>query len=290
MKSGKKSASKDSKESRKVIVEAKPEDKKGASKSKSNAKPVAKTPAPKTVAKAPAPKPAVAPKVSKKAAPEKEAKDSKKPAKPAPAPKTASSKSGGKKSSSAKGQTNDDAAAKLKPRFGMFTPDALKASQAAAAKLAAAAGLAPIQAASDLNDDDDFARKPLTKSPLSKKQLKEFREILMHKRAEIVGDVSSMESEALNPGGSGSLSHLPQHMADQGSDTYDQSLALDLAASQRQLLREIDGAIERIDNNTYGICDMLGIPIDLERLQAKPWARYSIDAARRIERSGIQLA
>src|SRR5690606_37373601 len=92
----------------------------------------------------------------------------------------------------------------------------------------------------------------------------------------------SMESEALS-GGSGSLSHLPQHMADQGSDTYDQSLALDLAASQRSLLREIDDAIERIDNGTYGICEMLGKPISAERLEHTPWARFSIEAARRIE-------
>lgn len=174
-------------------------------------------------------------------------------------------------------------------RFGyFFNDDTMKSGRAAAAKLVASAGLQPIAAADELTDETEEEYKRLTKSPLSKKQLREFREILMKKRSEIIGDVASMESEALTGGGSGSLSHLPQHMADQGSDTYDQSLALDLAASQRGLLKEIDAAIVRIDEGTYGICDELGKPIDIERLQAKPWAQLSIEAARRLERTGYQ--
>jgi RNA polymerase-binding transcription factor DksA len=101
-----------------------------------------------------------------------------------------------------------------------------------------------------------------------------------------VGDVSSMEEEALGSGGSGSLSHLPQHMADQGSDTFDQSLNLDLAASQRSFLKEIDDALDRIDNGTFGICEMLGKAIKIDRLKHAPWARYCIDAARQLEMPG----
>ena len=110
--------------------------------------------------------------------------------------------------------------------------------------------------------------------------------MLTTKRAELVGDVTSMEGSALRGGESGSLSHLPQHMADQGSDAYDQSLALDLAASQRGLLQEIDDALERIDEKRYGICERLGKPINKERLKNTPWARFSIEAARELERLG----
>ncbi|HLO41879.1 MAG TPA: TraR/DksA family transcriptional regulator [Phycisphaerales bacterium] len=126
------------------------------------------------------------------------------------------------------------------------------------------------------------------KSPFGKKELAHFRQILLQKRAELVGDVSSMESEALK-GESGSLSSVPQHMAEQGSENYDQSLSLDLAAADRKLIREIDDALARIDNGTYGICELTGKPIRLERLEELPWARYSIEAARDLERRHMRL-
>lgn len=123
------------------------------------------------------------------------------------------------------------------------------------------------------------------KSPLDKKQLAHFRQVLLQKRLELVGDVSTMETEALM-GESGSLSHLPQHMAEQGSDVYGQSLSLDLAAADRRLIKEIDDALMRIEEGTYGICELTGKPIKLERLHELPWARYSIEAARELERRG----
>jgi RNA polymerase-binding transcription factor DksA len=121
------------------------------------------------------------------------------------------------------------------------------------------------------------------KSPFDKRQLAKFKAILLRKRAELAGDVATMENEALM-GQSGSLSHLPQHMAEQGSDAYGQSLSLDLAAADRRLIREIDDALARIEAGTYGICELTGKPIRAERLEELPWARYSIEAARELER------
>lgn len=121
------------------------------------------------------------------------------------------------------------------------------------------------------------------KSPFDKRQLAKFRAILLRKRSELAGDVVGMENEALM-GSSGSLSHLPQHMAEQGSDAYGQSLSLDLAAADRRLIKEIDDALKRIDDGTYGICELTGKPIKADRLEELPWARYSIEAARELER------
>ena len=129
----------------------------------------------------------------------------------------------------------------------------------------------------------------LKKSPFNKRQLEKFKGILRIKRAQLVGDVTNMEAEALMRGESGSLSHLPQHMADAGSDTYDQSLNLNLAAGQRRLLREIDDALYRIEAGTFGICERLGKPIGEERLEYTPWARYSIEGARELERLGLPI-
>lgn len=125
------------------------------------------------------------------------------------------------------------------------------------------------------------------KTPFNKKELEHFRQILLKKRAELVGDVSGLESEALR-GQSGSLSNIPSHMAEQGSEAYDQALSLDLAAADRKIIREIDDALQRIADGTYGVCEHTGKPIRMERLEELPWARYSIEAAREIERQQMR--
>ena len=130
-------------------------------------------------------------------------------------------------------------------------------------------------------------KKP-RKTPFDKRELAQFRAILLRKRAELVGDVSTMETEALM-GQSGSLSHVPQHLAEQGSDAYGQSLSLDLAAADRRLIKEIDDALQRIADGTYGVCELTGKPIKNDRLEELPWARHSIEAARELERRGTAL-
>lgn len=133
----------------------------------------------------------------------------------------------------------------------------------------------------DAVDEAEFKIDPKAKLP--KKELERYREILILKRRQLIGDISTMEEEALRTN-SGSLSSLPQHMAEQGSDTFDQSLSLDLAAADRTILREIDDALRRIEDGTYGVCMKTGKRISAERLAEIPWARYSIEAAREMER------
>lgn len=121
------------------------------------------------------------------------------------------------------------------------------------------------------------------KTPFNKRELDRFKQILLEKRAELFGDMSQMESGALRSS-SGGLSHTPQHFAEQGSDSYDQSLSLDLAAADRRLIVEIDAALQRIADKTFGICELTGKPIKITRLEELPWARHSIEAARELER------
>lgn len=134
----------------------------------------------------------------------------------------------------------------------------------------------------DAIDAEEFKIDP--KARLPKKELERFRDILLRKRAELLGDITGMESEALRSG-SGSLSNLPQHMAEQGSDTYEQHLSLDLAAVDREIIREIDEALKRIEDGTFGVCMKTGKRIAMDRLEEIPWARYSIQAAREMERN-----
>lgn len=120
------------------------------------------------------------------------------------------------------------------------------------------------------------------KTKLSKKELEHYSDLLLQKRAEILGLVEGMEQEALRSNG-GNLSHMPIHMADIGSDTADQDFALNLAEKERETINEIDAALQRIDDGIYGVCQATGKPIPKARLDAKPWAKYTIEAARMVE-------
>jgi DnaK suppressor protein len=131
---------------------------------------------------------------------------------------------------------------------------------------------------------DATKQKPI-KTKLKKKDLDHYRELLLNRRRELVGDLSAMEKQALQATGS-NVSHMPIHMADIGTDTYDQDFMLGLAENERQRLREIDAALVRIEDRTYGVCQMTGKAIPKARLNAKPWARYTIEAARQIESGG----
>ncbi len=127
-------------------------------------------------------------------------------------------------------------------------------------------------------------RKPANvKTKLGRKDLENYRGELLIRRAELVGDLSAMEAQALRSGG-GSPSHMPIHMADVGTDTFDQDFILGMAENERQRLREIDAALKRIEDRTYGICEMTHKVIPKSRLNAKPWARYTIESARQVER------
>jgi RNA polymerase-binding protein DksA len=118
---------------------------------------------------------------------------------------------------------------------------------------------------------------------LSPRELEHFRDLLLEKRRELVGDMYSMESEALRSSGS-NLSNLPVHMADMGTDNYEQEFTLGLVEKDRGLLREINAALAKIQNGTYGICEGTNKPINKVRLEAQPWAKHSIEYARQMQR------
>lgn len=256
-------------------------------------KPAAKAPAKPTPKPEAASKPAAAPKggaPAKSTAPSKPTVPSRAgaPAKPAPAPaKPAAAAPAGDQAgkvprkgitivSSKSGRRSSTKAPPVK--FPSLGGPLIRPGAPARKPLIASGPNAPPRTSSLSNDGG----KP-KKTPFDKRQLAKFRQILLQKRSELVGDVSTMETEALM-GQSGSLSHLPQHMAEQGSDAYGQSLSLDLAAADRRLIREIDDALARIAAGTYGVCELTGKPIKVERLEELPWARYSIEAARELER------
>jgi len=83
----------------------------------------------------------------------------------------------------------------------------------------------------------------------------------------------------------GDLSSYGQHMADAGTDTFDRDFALSLVSSEQEALSEIEAAIKRVYDGTYGICEITGKPIAKDRLLAVPFTRYSTEAQKDIERN-----
>ena len=124
--------------------------------------------------------------------------------------------------------------------------------------------------------------KPFPKTHLTAKELRKFKVLLLEKRAELVGDVRLLSDEALNNKTSGRDEHatMPIHMADLGSDNWEQEFTLGLLANEQAIVREIDQALERVRDKTYGICLATRQPISKARLLAKPWAKYCIEYAR----------
>jgi len=123
-------------------------------------------------------------------------------------------------------------------------------------------------------------------SGLKKAELDHFLELLLEKRREILGDVGSMEDEAFKAGSN--LSNMPIHMADVGTDNFEQEFTLGMIESERQILREIQEALGRIEDGTFGICVGTGKPIGRVRLEAVPWTKYTIEYSRMLEQGLVR--
>ena len=125
---------------------------------------------------------------------------------------------------------------------------------------------------------NDKNRKKLTSA-----EIKKFKATLLKKLSEILGNVTSMESEALYRDRS-DLSNMPIHMADLGTDSYEIDNIIGLVDSERKILVEVNEALRRIEDGTYGICEGRGEPIPKQRLKAIPWARYCVACATLLEK------
>lgn len=148
---------------------------------------------------------------------------------------------------------------------------------------------AAVRAASGPGENGTKAPAGLPKSRLTAEELESFRLLLLRKRAELLGDVGHMESEALKKNrmdATGDLSMMPIHMADIGTDNYEQEFTIGLISNEQETLKEIDAALARIQAGTFGICEGTRKAIPKSRLKAKPWARYRVEHKRFLEENG----
>lgn len=119
-------------------------------------------------------------------------------------------------------------------------------------------------------------------------KFKRYHRLLVELRSHLTEDIERHSEETLKRSAkddAGDLSAYGQHMADAGTDTFDRDFALSMVASEQEALSEIDAAIKRIHDGTYGVCEISQKPIAKERLLAVPFTRYSAEAQKDLERN-----
>jgi len=129
--------------------------------------------------------------------------------------------------------------------------------------------------------------KPSTAKPLKKKEMEFYKDLLLKLRDRVIDEISFLANDNLNRSAkesSGDLSSYSFHMADQGTDNFDREFAASLLNNEHDILYEIEEALRRIEQGTYGICEMSNRPIERERLKALPFVRYCVSVQSEIER------
>ncbi len=177
------------------------------------------------------------------------------------------------------------------------SPFPAKAAGKAAAKAAAMAGAEKIKPqhvkAASLADILGFnPKKGKPAEPMSDKDVpdkfKRYFKLLLDLRAHLTEGIERHSEETLKRSAkddSGDLSSYGQHMADAGTDTFDRDFALSMVANEQEALSEIDAAIKRIHDGSYGVCEITQKPIAKERLLAVPFTRYTAEAQKDLERN-----
>jgi len=117
-------------------------------------------------------------------------------------------------------------------------------------------------------------------------EVAQFKKLLLSLRERLVGKVDFMQGETLKKSrqdASGDLSNVPIHMADVGTDNYERDIMIELIQNGEEGVRNIDTALEKIEEGAFGVCELCAKKINKERLKAVPYAKLCIDCQREEE-------
>ena len=120
---------------------------------------------------------------------------------------------------------------------------------------------------------------PEQKKELDKKTLQRLRKGLLKEREEIIGGVKQIYESSKEIGQDGI-----QDIGDEAANIYNKQILLSLNENERMRLQEVDEALDRIANGTYGICEECEGPIGLKRLEARPVAQYCVPCKTKLEK------
>jgi RNA polymerase-binding transcription factor DksA len=124
---------------------------------------------------------------------------------------------------------------------------------------------------------------------MTSKEQENYRQRLVEMATRMKNQEEGVANEALRQASgdaSGNLSNVPMHLADLGTDTFEQEMSASLLTNSRQLQTEVAAALDRIENGTFGKCEQCGHDIGEARLQAVPYTRYCVNCAQSAENEG----
>ncbi len=119
---------------------------------------------------------------------------------------------------------------------------------------------------------------------LNKQEIAHFKMRLEEMRRQIMRTVEVSKKEVTAPDEAKGYS---QHSADEGTDDFVKQVNLEVANKEFGLLRQIDRALEKIAEGTYGVCDISGEPIPIKRLEAIPYAAMTVKAQEKLEKGEL---
>ena len=114
---------------------------------------------------------------------------------------------------------------------------------------------------------------------LNGEDVEKLRDMLIEKRAVLIGQIISLKQDAVDGSDSG-------NWEEDGTDAFDREFAFKMAGSSNELLNQIDESLRRIDENTYGSCDLCGEKIGKARMQALPFCQMCISCKSEAESGG----
>lgn len=125
------------------------------------------------------------------------------------------------------------------------------------------------------------------KKKFSKKDLLYFKKLTLKRKEEIIDQINHISEDTLKKSqkdAAGDISGYTYHMADIATDTYDREFSIGLASNERKLIYEIDDAVKKIEDGTYGICEECKNLISKTRLKAIPYARLCLKCQEKTEK------
>ncbi len=125
------------------------------------------------------------------------------------------------------------------------------------------------------------------KKKYTKKELSDFKKIILKRKDEVVDNIDHISEDTLKKSqkdAAGDISGYAYHMADIATDTYDREFSLGLASNERQMLYELDDALKKVEEGTFGICEDCKNIIAKTRLKAVPYARFCLKCQEKKEK------
>lgn len=160
---------------------------------------------------------------------------------------------------------------------------AKKTSKKTTAKAAPASKAPAVKKVKRIPIDAIEAKEVTPRKVFKAKELAEFKDLLLTLRERVSGEYSSLSRDNME------ANQRDPSLSDQGTDTFDREMELNMMGSEQEVLFEIDAALRRIEKGTYGICELTEQDIPKARLEALPYVRYTVEAQAQLEQGRVRF-